>query len=114
MTTQSDRQLSVEAVTGTKWTYNGDWCALFDLDGIPPGDFNERLLIWINSQLGSSFTEINGAMSAYAQSQGYSSWGAMGSFNAAGGGGPTTAILLEDGVSFLMMEDGVSYLLLEH
>jgi len=84
MTNQSDRQASVRAVTGTTSSYEGDFHALFDAAGIPVGDFNSRLLAWINARLGSSYTEINGAMAAFAVDQGASSWDQLGTFDATG------------------------------
>lgn len=113
MSNQGLRHAAVRAATGTALTYDGDWHALFDAAAIPAGDFNGRMLAWINGRLGSSYAEIDGAMSAYAVSQGFPSWSEMGTFTP-GGGIVTGKILLEDGVSFLMMEDGVSYILMEH
>lgn len=81
MTQQGLRQASARALSGTASTYDGDWMAAFDKASIAAGPFDERLLIWINQQLGSSFTEINGAMAAYAESQGAPSWSAMGGFS---------------------------------
>ena len=68
-TNQSDRQSTVRSATGTTYNYEGDWHALFDLGAIPAGDFNGRFLQWLNAQLSSSYTEINGAMAAYAVAQ---------------------------------------------
>lgn len=82
MTNQSDRQESVRASTGTALNYEGDWNALFDDAGIPVGAFNGRMLAWINDQLSSSYTELNGAMAAYAQDQGFDNWDSMGTFDA--------------------------------
>lgn len=48
MTQQEGRQVSVRAVTSTALDYNGDWMALFDIEGIPPGPFNGRMLAWIS------------------------------------------------------------------
>ena len=78
---QSDQQASIRAVTGTAWTYEGDWHALFDQAGIASGDYNGRLLAWINSTLGTSYTELNGAMNAFAVSQSAPSWNEMGTFS---------------------------------
>ena len=83
MSQQSLRQASIRAVTGTTYTYEGDWQALFDNDGIALGQFNERLLRWINARLGTSYTEINGAMAAMALAEGADSFQAIGTFNAA-------------------------------
>lgn len=74
MTNQSDRQQSVRDITGTELTYEGDWHALFDDAGIAAGAYNGRLLAWINLVLGESYTEINGAMNAFAASRGVQSW----------------------------------------
>ena len=79
MSAQSDRQAAVRAYTGTALTYEGDWLALFDQLGISPdGGFNGRLLAWINYALGANYTEINGAMAAYAVTAGATNWSSMG------------------------------------
>ena len=111
---QSDRQATVRASTGTALSYEGDWHALFTAASIPAGDFNGRLLQWINAQLGSSYTELNGAMQAFAianSTTGAQSWQALGAFTI--GGAITNGILLEDAVSFLLLEDNSSTLLME-
>lgn len=80
MTQQGLRQQSVRDITGTAYDYNGDWHALFDVYGIPTGEFNGRLLAWINSVMGESFTELNGAMQAFAEDQGAANWSSLGTF----------------------------------
>lgn len=77
----ADQQASVRAVTATTLTYNGDWHALFDQQGIAAGTFNERLLLWINVQLSSNYTNLPDAMSAFAIDRGSVSWDALGVFN---------------------------------
>lgn len=84
MSNQGARQASVRAVTGTDFTYEGDWHSLFTLAGIPVGTYNERLLAWINDYMGESFTELNGAMAAFAIDQGADSWNGLGTFDAVG------------------------------
>jgi len=86
MTNQSDLQQSIRAITSTTLNYEGDWHALFDSASIPAGTYNERLLAWINAQLSSSYTEINGAKAAYAENR------------ASGGGTPWQLQLKADGV----------------
>lgn len=78
MTNQSDRQASIRAVTGTAYSYEGDWHALWDSLGIPQIDFNERMLLWINMVLSTSYTEVNGAMAALAQAAGVANWDSLG------------------------------------
>jgi hypothetical protein len=84
-TNQALRQASVEAVTGTALPYNEDWMRLFDQASVPPGPYDGRLLAWINQTLAASFTNLPGAMQAYAASQGFASWDSMGTFTPGGG-----------------------------
>ena len=112
MTTSSNdglRQASARAAAGTALTYDGDWHALFDQAGIAPGPFNGRMLAWCNAQLGANFTEINGAMTAFAVSQGSPDWDQMGAFTI--GGVVSSDLLLETG-SYLLLQDGATHLAL--
>lgn len=79
MSQQSLLQASIRAITGTQNTFEGDWHALFDLDGVPAGMFDGRLLRWINLQLGSSYTNLPEAQGAYATAQGAYNWSSLGS-----------------------------------
>lgn len=81
---QGDRQAAVRAITGTALSYEGDWHALFDLSGIRVGDFNGRLLAWINQALLTSYVEINGAKAAFATSVGVENWDSVTTLGAAG------------------------------
>ena len=74
-------------MTGTAFTYEGDWHALFDQAGIPEGDFNGRMLRWIGLKLSRTFTEINGALQALADSAGAYNFSSLGTFDASTGGG---------------------------
>jgi hypothetical protein len=89
MSNQEKRQQSVRASTGTAYTYNDDWMALFTAAGITSGTYNERLKAWINAQLSTAYTTLPDAMRAYAVNQGVSSWNELGTFTPGGGGGPT-------------------------
>ena len=80
MSQQSLRQASIRAVTSTTYTYEGDWHALWDLLGIAAGTFNERMLLYINNQLSTSYTELNGAMAAFAAEHGSTTFQAIGTF----------------------------------
>jgi hypothetical protein len=99
MTRQNERQASVRAVTGTAYSYNDDWRALFDQAGIAAGNFNDRLRAWINGQLGTSYTNINDAMRAFAVDQGFTRWDEMGTFDA--GGVPDEALFDRAGATIL-------------
>lgn len=83
-TTQGDRQQSVRGVTGTALDYNSDWSALFDYFSVPTGDWNGRLLYWINQQLSSSYADLPGAQAAFAASKGVTNWSSMGTFSITG------------------------------
>lgn len=83
MATNDEAKLaSVQAATGTARGWNGDWIALFDAAGIAAGDFNGRMLAWINAQLGTSYTSLVTAQNALAVNQGAASWGQLGTFTA--------------------------------
>lgn len=46
MSLQSDLQAAIRALTGTTEQWTGDWHALFDLVGIPAGQWGERLIAY--------------------------------------------------------------------
>lgn len=77
MSNQSGVQQAVREATGTAHSYQGDWHALFDDDGIPVGAWNERMLAWINQTLGEAYANLPGAMQAFAEIQGFTSWSGM-------------------------------------
>jgi len=89
---QGDRQQTVRNSTGTALNYNGDWHALFDAAGIAAGDFNGRLLTWINQQLSTSYPDVVGAMAAFATAQGATNWSSMGTFTIGGASTPSDPI----------------------
>lgn len=86
MSQQGYRQASVRAVTGTAFTYEGDWHALFDLSSLPQDTFNGRMLRWINLKLTTSYTEINEALQALATANGAFNFSSLGAFDATPGG----------------------------
>lgn len=92
MTNQELQLASVREVTGTAYGWPGDWHALFDLAGIPQGDFNGRLLAWINDYLSTSYAGLPEAMQAFAVDQGYINWSSMGTFDAAGEYAPINTV----------------------
>lgn len=74
---QSGIQEAIRASTGTTLDYGGDWSAQFTADGIASGDWNGRLLGWINYKLSTSYADLPGAMQAYAVDQGFTNWSSM-------------------------------------
>lgn len=77
MSNQSGILAAIQAITGTARGWNGDWHALFDMDGIPDGSWNGRMLAWINGRLGTTYTSLPAAQMAFAIDQGFSCWNAM-------------------------------------
>jgi hypothetical protein len=84
VTTTNDgaRQASVRAVTGTALAYDGDWHALFTAAAIPAGQFDGRLLDWINLKLSTAYTNLPKAQQALAASLGVYNWSSIGTFDA--------------------------------
>lgn len=74
---QSGIHAAVRTQISQRSTYGEDWSALFDQDGIPQGDWNGRLLNWINTKLGTSIADYPGALQAFAESQGFYNWASM-------------------------------------
>lgn len=77
MSNQSGVQAAIRASTGTAGTYTEDWHALWDDAAVAAGTFNERMLAWINGRLSSIYTNVNEAMQAYAEDQGFDAWSSM-------------------------------------
>ena len=113
---QSDRQASVQAVTGTNLSLSGDWQTLFNINNIPANlDINSRLLLYINLRIGSSYTNLPAAKAAFAQffasTQGPFSCNELANFTASTG--PAGSLLLEDNVSAILLENNVDILTME-
>jgi hypothetical protein len=105
---QSDRQISVEAVTGTTLDYNGDFLALF---AAPAQDFNGGLLAWINTNLGAAYTDLPSAMAALANANAAPMWDSLGSFSASSGAAGDIALeagghILTEAGSNVALESG--------
>lgn len=88
MSQQSLKQASIRAVTGYAEHYEGDWHRLFDYAAIPAGHFDERMLMWINGQLSTAYTNLPEAQQAFAAFFGAFNWSSLGTFDASGGGTP--------------------------
>jgi len=79
-TTQELRQISIRAVTSTTGTHDEDWLALFTERSAPAGEYNERMLSYINTLLSTSYTNINDAKQALAANQSADNFSSMGTF----------------------------------
>jgi hypothetical protein len=55
-------------------SYNSLWHTYWDQDGVADGPFNARMLNWINTVLDESYTDLPGAMQAFAESRGFYNW----------------------------------------
>lgn len=78
---------AIRTLTGTDYSLNEDWTALFDQEGIAAGSFEERQLAWINARMGSGFATLAEARNAYAANFGKTMWSEL--ENIAPGNGPT-------------------------
>lgn len=76
-TNQEGVHAAIRASTGTARSYNEDWHAIFNAAGIATGNFDSRMLAWVNARLSTSYTNVNTAMNAFAISQGFTNWSAM-------------------------------------
>ena len=74
---QSGIHEAVRSQISQRFSYGEDWSALFDQDEIPTGDWNGRLLNWINFKLSSSYTDYPAALQAFAEDQGFNNWASM-------------------------------------
>ena len=74
---QSGIHAAVRTQITQRYGYGEDWSALFDQDEIPSGDWNGRLLNWINLKLSSSYTSYPAGLQAFAESQGFNNWASM-------------------------------------
>lgn len=74
---QSGIHEAIRTQISQRFSYGEDWSALFTQDGIPAGDWNGRLLNWINFKLGASHTSYPAALQAFAESQGFNNWASM-------------------------------------
>ena len=83
-TTQGQQQASIEKNIGFSDFYNEDWMHLWDKNlNITDTNWNGRMLDWINKELKTAYTNLPGAMVAYAQFTGKLVWQSMGTFDAA-------------------------------
>jgi len=78
MSNQSDKHAELLTIlSATGLTYEQAWHTYWDELGIAAGNFNERMLAWINSAMTASFTDVSRAMQEYAEDQGFYDWDSM-------------------------------------
>lgn len=83
MSQQGLRQQVCRTSTGKALDYNGDFMAEFDKESIGGVTFNERLLNWINAQLGTSHDNLPAAQAAFAAANSATNFSAVGTFTLA-------------------------------
>lgn len=83
-TNQEARHAAVRSITGTTWTHDGDWMALFTSESIAAGTFNERFIGWLQAATGSASTNINDLKAKYASDNGFASWEAVNTISTLG------------------------------
>ena len=77
MTNQGELQASIRTITSTTYDYNGDWHALFDNAGVAAGDFNSRLITYLQNTLSSTATDLDQLKQEYADAAGVYNWNSL-------------------------------------
>ena len=81
MSQQGVREGVLEAASVARLGYNGAWMDRFITAGITTGDFNGRLLAWINLRYVQTFDNLPGAMAYMAAQNGATNFSSMGTFS---------------------------------
>ena len=79
-TNQGLRHASFRAISSTSGTYNGDSMAAFLAGGATADHYNGAFIEWLQAELVSTDSEINGLKQAYARAHGADSWDGLGTF----------------------------------
>jgi len=103
-TNQEARHQDLRDQTATTGSTSSDWHAYWDAQGVDDGTFNERMLKWINSALGTSYTNVSGAMAAYAADKGFANWSSINDLNLVTFG--TGDVVLMESGDRLLLETG--------
>lgn len=84
MSQQSLRHASFRAIGGTAGTYGDDARAAFEAEAtIPAGaTYNEAFMLWLQDRLGSTTPNLPGLMQEFADAEGATNWGAVGTIAA--------------------------------
>ena len=77
---QGVRQGVLRSGTSERFDYNGDWMYRAAAVGITQGDYNGRLLAWINLRYGQNYADLPGAMAYMASVNGATNFSSMGTF----------------------------------
>ena len=80
MSQQGVRQGVLRSGTSERFDHNGDWIYRAQVLGITTGDFNGRLLAWINFRYGQTYDNLPGAMAYMASVNGATNFSSMGTF----------------------------------
>jgi hypothetical protein len=85
MTQQGRRQASARAIASSATSYDGDLRAMFEAEAVIPAGatFNSALLIWLQTRLGSSDTNLPGLMAEFAEAEIATNWSSVGHFGPA-------------------------------
>lgn len=78
MTQQGARQQSFRDYASSQETYEGDTHSAAETAGAPGQTYNERLLGLANTTMGTSYTNLNAALQAWAEANGAHNWSSTG------------------------------------
>ena len=81
---QGLRHASARTIAGGTGSYNDDFRRLFETEAtVPAGtSWNGAFLLWLNTRLSASHTNLIDAQNAFAASLGVASWDEVGTFSA--------------------------------
>jgi len=80
MSQQGVRLAVLNSGTSERFDYNGAWMYRAAVVGVSQGDYNGRLLAWINLRYGQNYTDLPGAMAYMASVNGATNFSSMGTF----------------------------------
>lgn len=83
MSQQGLRHASFRAIASTELTYDGDARAAFEAEATihATATYNEAFILWLQDRLSSSTADLPGLMQEFADAEGATNWGAVGSFD---------------------------------
>ena len=80
MTIQGALQKWIRSQTGTSLDFNGDMLAYLASEGFSVGTYNERLYLFLKSELGSSVGNLSDLQQQFAKSLGFDRWSTITNF----------------------------------
>lgn len=81
-TNQEGKQTSFRAISSTTGGFNEDAMAAMIAEGATGTTYNELMISWLQTRLGSSETNINNLKQEFAAAEGFNNWDSVNTFSA--------------------------------